>query len=399
MIAEKFLWWLLPGFVLISGNFSPLRIGPILPIFWLLAIYVICKRRLLEKFFLKSGLSVVAMVAIIINAVVVAAYTTMSHQIAGNEFEGAIQPIAYSVMTLCRYILIVLVLIVLSSEEAMKYRNWWVALFVSYFLILVPLYIQVIIHVFFGYEVGYLFPTETGIRYGGFIGEPQTISAWLCCFFFCLIAGMGSDAKASTKIFLYASLIIALVLTQSTAWALASLLFILSRTKLWLFVLVMAGFVFFGLATQIAEKIAVEMFAISERSVTIAAGFELFTNAPINIFFGYGLGLTPYLIVGTDFFSEFPVFNLSHLGRQTIMNSYLEVVYELGMFGSFLYFFILLKASRITSIRQLLILIPILVGIFGDSGGFGAGYFLISIPILLNLSRVGGVSMQPNFVK
>ncbi len=387
MIAEKFLWWLLPAFVLISGNFSPLRFGPILPIFWLLAIYVIINKRLVENFFLKRGLLFVVMVSIMINVVVVVAYTTMSYRLIGDEFEGAINPIAYSLMTLCRYIFVVMVLIVLGREETIRCRNWWLALFVSYCLILASLYIQFILHVFFGYEVGYIFPTVTGVRYGGFIGEPQTISAWLCCFFFCIISDMGSDAKPSNKILLYVSLIMALALTQSTAWVLAFFVFILFRIKIWLIILGIVGTVVLGYAGYIFEKIAAEMFIVSERSITIVAGFELFARSFINIFFGYGVGLTPYLIVGTDVFSEYPFFDLSDLGRQTIMNSYLEIIYEFGLVGSFLYFFLLFRAARIISMRHFLILTPILIGIFGVSGGFGAGYFLISVPILLNLSR------------
>lgn len=388
MIREKFLWWLLPWFVLVSGNFSPLRIGPILPIYWLLAIYAVSKRKVIADYFLKSGLSIIVLVVFGSIAIVIPTYTVISQQIVGNEFEGAMHPIAYSLLAVCRYIFILLILILLGRGGATNNRCWWKALFLGYFLILIPLYLQVILHKFYGFEIGYIFPVETGFRYGGLIGEPQTISAWLCCFFFCLVSDVRGSAKSSLKTFLYVSIVISLILTQSTSWILAFSLFVLLRARLWLIFSVVFGLIISGILAQILDKIFAEMFIISERSITLAAGYELFGKSPLNVFLGYGAGLTPYLLPGTDIFRQYPVFDLSDLGRQTIMNSYLEVVFEMGLIGAFLYFYLLFRALQFSSPKQLLFLAPILIGVFGISGGFGSGYFIVCIPVLLSLSKI-----------
>lgn len=387
MIKEKFLWWLLPLFVLVSGNFSPLRIGPILPIYWLFFIYAVSKRKVITGYFSKSSLSIMGLVVFGSIAIVIATYTVISQQIVGNEFEGALHPIAYSLLAVCRYIFILLILILLCRGGVTNNRSWWNALFLGYFLILVPLYLQVILHKFFNFEIGYIFPVETGFRYGGLIGEPQTISAWLCCFFFCLVSDVRYYAKSSLKTFLYVSIVISLILTQSTSWIMAFSLFVLLRARLWLIFSVVFGLVISGISAQILDKIFAEMFVISERSITLAGGYELFSKSPLNIIFGYGAGLTPYLLPSTDIFHQYPVFNLSDLGRQTIMNTYLEVIFEMGLIGAFLYFYLLFRAVQISSPKQFLCLAPILIGVFGISGGFGSGYFIVCIPILLALSK------------
>ena len=130
-----------------------------------------------------------------------------------------------------------------------------------------------------------------------------------------------------------------------------------------------------------------DVFTVSERSVTVLAGAELFMSSSLNILLGYGVGLTPYLISSTDVFSDYPFFNLSSLGRQNVMNSYLELFFEFGLIGGLLYFYLLIKASRITTAKQLVAILPILTGIFGIGGGFSSGYFLISVPLVLRLSR------------
>lgn len=387
MITDKLLWWLIPGFVLASGNFSPFRIGPILPIFGLLIVYVLSQHGQLIKFFQRNGLVVLAMAAVTASAILMAAYKVMDYQLQGNEFEGAIQPIVYSLMSLCRYLLVVLILIVLTRDDALKYRGWWLALLASYCVILLPLYVQAFLHVFFNFEFGYLFPVENGMRYGGLIGEPQTISAWLFSIFLVLYLGVDDLKTGLAKFLLIVSMLIVLNLTQSTAWILGFFVFVLLRARLGIITLLLVVIVATGVFDRVTDKIIADIFTVSERTVTILAGVELFTSSPLSMLFGYGVGLTPYLINSTDVFTDYPVWNLSDLGRQTVMNSYLEVFFEIGLISGLLYFYLLIKASRITSFREVLTILPILVGVFGISGGFSSGYFLISIPLVLRLSR------------
>lgn len=387
MITDRFLWWLIPGFVLISGNFSQFRIGPVLPIFGLLIIYVLSQHGQLSKFFQRNGLVVLAMAAVTAGAILMATYTVMDYQLQGNEFEGAIQPIAYSLMSLCRNLLVVLVLIILTRDDALNYRRWWLALLTSYCIILLPLYAQAFLHVFFNLDFGYLFPVENGMRYGGFIGEPQTISAWLFSFFLVLYLGVDDRATGLAKFLLIVSILIALVLTQSTAWILGFFTFVLLRARLGMIALIVVVIVATGVVDRVTDKIVADIFTVSERTVTILAGVELFMSNYFSVLFGYGVGLTPYLLKNTDVFANYPLWDLSDLGRQTVMNSYLEVFFEFGLIGGLLYFYMLIKASRITSLRQVFSILPILVGIFGISGGFSSGYFLLSVPLILRLSR------------
>ena len=387
MITDKLLLWLIPGFVLFSGNFSPFRIGSILPIYGLLIVYVLSQHGQLIKFFQRNGLVVLAMAAVTAIAILMAAYKVMEYQLQGNEFEGAIQPIAYSLMSLCRYLLVVMILIVLTRDDALKYRGWWLALLTSYCVILLPLYAQAFLHFFFNFDFGYLFPVDNLMRYGGFIGEPQTISAWLFSFFLVLYLGVDNQTTGLAKFLLIFSILIALNLTQSTAWMLAFFIFVLPRARLGIIALLLVVIVTSGVFDRVTDKIVADIFTVSERTVTLLAGAELFTSSSFTLLFGFGVGLTPYLITNTDVFADYPVWNLSNLGRQTVMNSYLEVFFELGLIGGLLYFYLLIKASRITSFREVLTFLPMLVGIFGISGGFSSGYFLISVPLILRLSR------------
>lgn len=387
MILAKLMWWLIPGFVLISGNFSPFRIGPMLPIFGLLIIYVMSQRGQLSRFFQRNLLVVLAMAALTAGAILIVTYMVMDYELQGNEFKGAIHPIAYALMSLCRCLLVVLVLVVLTRDDVFKYRGWWLALLISYCVILFPLYVQAFSHVFFSIDFGYLFPVENGMRYGGLIGEPQTISAWLFSFFLVLYLGVDGRATGLAKFLLIISVLVALFLTQSTAWMLGFFIFVLLRANLGVIALLLVVIVAAGVSDRVMDKIMADMFTVSERSVTILAGAELFMTNSLSILFGYGVGLTPYLINNTDVFNNYPVWRLSDLGRQTVMNSYLEVFFEFGLVGGLLYFYLLIKASRLTSRSQVLTISPILVGVFGVSGGFSSGYFLIAIPLVLRLSR------------
>ena len=377
----------MPGFVLVSGNFSPFRIGPILPIFGLLIIYVLSQHSQLNNFFQRNGLVVLAMAVVAAGAVLIATYIVIDYKLQGNEFEGAIHPIAYSLMSLCRFLLVVLVLIVLTRDDVLNYRGWWQALLTSYCVIIFPLYLQTLSHVFLNIDFGYLFPTESGMRYGGLIGEPQTISAWLFSFFLVLYFGLDNEASGLVKFLLILSVLIALFMTQSTAWILGFFIFLLLRARLGVIALLLLVAVASGVYDSVINKIIADIFTVSERSVTILAGAELFMTNSLSMLFGYGVGLTPYLINNTDVFNSYPVLSLSDLGRQTVMNSYLEVFFEFGLIGGLVYFYLLVKGARITSLKQVLPILPILVGIFGISGGFSSGYFLISVPLILRLSR------------
>ena len=387
MNTSKLLWMLVPGFVLISGNFSEFRIGPILPIFGLLICFVISEHSQLNKFFQKNVQVMLAIAAVTVGTILMAIHTITDYHLKGDEFEGAIRPIAYSLMSLSRYLLVILVLIVLYCDNTLKNRVWWLPLIVTYCAIAFPLYAQAVFHTIFNIDFGYLFPVENRMRYGGFIGEPQTISAWLVSIYLVLFLGVDEKSAVLKKSLLTFSILTVLTLTQSTAWVLSFFTFVLMRARFGIIALLVVVIVATGLYDHVMGKIIADIFTVSERTITILAGGELLMANLLSLLFGYGTGLTPYLIINTDVFTNYPVWNLSDLGRQTIMNSYLEVFCELGIIGGFMYYYIIIKASRIKSSREMLNILPILVGIFGISGGFSSGYFLISVPLILGLSR------------
>lgn len=384
-------WLLLPLFVLTSGNFSPFRVGLMLPIYAAFIFYVFLHRKDLLDFLRREGvLSLLTLISVTVSIIAVLRSIELYH-IHGTEFLGAINPVFYSTLALLRYIFTLGFLVVYAANIGQNFDRCCTAISVSYFLIFSLLCIQALCYKVGGLEIGYLFPDPRGLRFGGFVGEPQTASAWMFSLFYVLYFRWmhKSDRSMPYGVLLIATQLLSLWFTQSTAWMMAFAVFVASQCNFKYILLLLTCFPFAGILEKLQDKISADLFTISERSISVVAGFQLFSHDLISTVFGYGIGLSPYLIVRTPIFAAYPNFNLSSLGRQTVMNSYLEPLFELGVAGAVILFYFFIKVSGVRKPAQWLALLPLMTGIFGVSGGFMSGYFLLAAPLILHMSANG----------
>ncbi|MHB1014753.1 MAG: hypothetical protein ACYC2W_05685 [Desulfurivibrionaceae bacterium] len=390
MKNDLYFWYSLPLFVAISGNFSPFRFGPILPIYFLFGVYTLLNLKIVGNFFAKNKLAQICGITIIPYFFIFALAGIHDYSLRGNEFLGSIDPLLYSVFTFLHYTLGVFLLVVLANKFYPRTDYIYRSLLTCYLILFLALLAQLVLLLLFGVEFGYIFPVGDMVRYGGIIGEPQTLAAWMFSLFFLLYSFQRPTgfSRSHTGWLLIASQVVSLLLTQSTAWIVAFCVFLLiragRRTRLFLAVLILLAFQVFD--ASIFEKVYVELFHISERSITVVAGFELFSANIYKILFGYGLGLSPYILSNADIFMLYPKLNLAELGRQNVMNSYLEIVFELGLVGSALIFTLMYVAIRIKKLKSIIQILPLFVGIFGVGGGLFSGYFLLAMPLIVRLS-------------
>ena len=385
-----YFWSLAPFVVLLSGNFSPYRIGPILPIFLLITFFVAAKVK--QVFFVlcrekKLALYLIIFVLYSFSSAFVNIY---GFDIQGDEYKGAIDPFFYSSMGILRYILVFAFALVVTRLYTTPDRRIYYSVLTLYSLLFVGLVLQVLSHYFLNINFGYMFYVQDIVRYGGMIGEPQTLSAWIFLSFMFLYA-YNDELRSNhfwSKFFLLSSIFIALLLTQSTAWLLAFLVWILAHVRLSLSSYFLTGFLliiviwFFG--QDVANKIDYDLLRISERSITIVAGYELFTKDISGMLFGYGPTLSSYVLLNTEIFGEYPVFNLSDMGRQNVMNPYLEILFEFGVLGAIIFLVVFFKVFGINSRKKLVALLPIFLGIFGVGSAFVSAYFVLLVPLIVN---------------
>jgi hypothetical protein len=386
---DTYFWLLLPIFVALSGNLTPFRIGPVLPIFVLLAVFVGLNFVYVLKYASGHRYFLIGAIGLSLYFVAFTLLAIPSYALSGNEFFGATNPTLYATFSFLRYVLSISVLIILAHKTYATTGQIYKSMFAAYVIILIPLLIQSIIYALFGVEFGFIFHTGGSVRFGGLIGEPQTISAWLFSIFYFLYATQGREGfpNSTTAWTLLLSQVIVLALTASTAWILAFGVFIFLRLNNAgrLLALIMVGLVVAYSSLTILGKITGELFGISERSITVIAGFEVFISSIHRTLFGYGLGLSPYLLGGTEIFKLYPDLNLSDLGRQDVMNSYLEILFELGVIGAPIFFYLFINAANLRTWSTLVRISPLLIGIFGIGGGFFAGYLLLGIPLISRL--------------
>ena len=375
-------WYLMPIFVLLSGNFSPYRIGPILPIFLLMIFYVVVRFRELIYILRNERFFAFLLSFFVLYSIFVSFLSIEGFAIRGNEFNGAIDPILYSTMGVLRYVAVFLFAAIVSRFETMPSKTIYLSVLTLYMLLIFTLMFQATSFILFDKVFGYIYDVGGIIRYGGVIGEPQTLSAWIFSSFFFLHIYSGSYRKKRyLGFFLLFGVFVALLLTRSTAWIIVMTVFMLIHFRKNIFViflmLLLIAIFSITLGQEVLNKIAHDLFIASERSVTILAGYELFSLNLFTVLFGYGQSLSPYLLVGTNIFETFPQFNLSDLGRQNVMNSYFEIFFELGIFGMLLFFTLVIKALRLKNKEILIALIPLFLGVFSIGGGFSSAYFIL----------------------
>jgi hypothetical protein len=388
MTRDFWFWITLPLLVFLSGNFSPIRIGPALPIFLLFFLYIFINYKSTINFFSKNQVVFLLFICYSLFLILWSFYTSNLFTIAGDEFFGAIDPSLYIILSYARLCLGLFFMVSLYANANKSYKLWTISITVIYWLLFISTLLQFFSHLLFNIDIGYIFYPATGPRYGGLIGEPQTLGAWLFCSFYIVYTlGKVKRRHAFGQALLTASLLASLAMTQSTVWILATALFLLINIKKFWIVALLLFPIVIGFYDSVYEKIITDIFQVSERSITYIGGFEFFSTNFATIFLGYGLGLSPYILVKTYIFSLYPQFNLSDFGRQTVMNSYFEGFFELGIIGFLLYLAALARAIGLNSMRLLIQISPILFGIISVSGGFVSGYFLLSIPLIVFLNK------------
>ncbi len=390
MKQDAYFWILLPIFVAMSGNLAPFRVGPILPIFFLLMAFSILNAQTIVNYFHREKRVFYAAIAMGVFFVAFTLHPMPGLGLRGDEFLGATNPVFYAISTFLRYAICLCSLLTLAHKPYPITGLIRSSLLTTFFILLIPMVLQFLLQIMFGMDFGFVFHTGTGTRYGGLIGEPQTAAAWLTCVFFVLytIERRTGFPQSPMAWLLLGCQILVLLLTSSTAWILAFGIFMLLRLQRKMMLVFGAASVAAlpVLGATIIQKLNAELFQISERSVTIVAGFQAFSVDLRTILFGYGVGLSPYLLGASEIFQLFPDLNLSSLGRQNVMNSYLEIIFEFGVIGAPLFFFLFFRASKIDRWTTAFAIAPVIVGISGVGGGFAAGYLLLAVPLLARLN-------------
>jgi hypothetical protein len=388
MTRAPWFWIGLPLFIFLSGNFSPIKIGPVNPIYLLFFLYVIANYKDIITFFSKKQTTFLLYICYSLLLIFWSFYSSNFFNLVGDEFNGAINPISYLFFSYARLCLGLFFMASLYANANKSYKFWAVSITVIYWLLFISTFFQYFSHLLFGIEMGYIFYPATGPRYGGFIGEPQTLSAWLFCSFYVVFTlGKVNKRHPFGQALLIVSLLVSLSLTQSIVWFIATVIFFLINIKIFWVIRLLFAAMFIGFSSFVYEKIMTDIFQISERSITYIGGFEFFSANLATLFLGYGLGLSPYLLVKSHIFSLYPQFDLSDFGRQIVMNSYLEGLFELGIVGFILYLAALARVIGLDSWRLIIQISPILIGIISVGGGFVSGYFLLSIPLIVFLNK------------
>lgn len=387
MNSNAVFWCGVVGFSLISGNFSPLRLGPILPIFSYLVFIGFLHISLILKFAQKTPFAIYSMLVIIVSGYFASNASIEDFMISGFEFSGAQDPHIYAAMATARLIISIGILIVVAKMFQQNEKNAVIALYFLHAILVISLFFQAIFFNFFDIEIGYIYQNNAGTRFGGILGEPQTLSAWICSTMFCVFSSRNLMVIRGARAWLILSTAASLALTSSTAWIISFIAFMVILSNLALlraFIFLIFSVIFFDV---VYNKLYADLFVVSERSVTLLAGYEFFTDNIGNVIFGYGPGMSPYLLPKSAIFQEFPQLDLSDVGRQNVMNTFLDLTFEFGVIGFVIYAFLVAKALSIQSFNDLKKLLPMLIGMMGVGGGYASGYFLLCAPGLLLLGR------------
>lgn len=197
------------------------------------------------------------------------------------------------------------------------------------------LIIQFLLEVMFNYQFLYIYNEAGILRYGGWVGEPQTAGLLILPGALFIATGVTNQSRIYTLI-----TITALYLTYSTAVILAFLISILLfyRSKIIKrpILIIIIGLIGFTLSAILFGKINQDILNVSSRSITILAGIELI---PRNLFFGTGVGLSPFFLEDTNIFQVYSTLNFTNDFRQNIMSSPIEFITEFGVIGCSIVYF------------------------------------------------------------
>ncbi len=377
-ILNKYLFITLPMFIFLSGNFTPLRVGPITPVyFWIITF--LFNNIASARFFIFHKKYILLLITFLI-LIFVQYFLIFSYELNKfNTFLGSIRTDAYFFMSLIRYFLIMNFILILMTQYEKYFELIKKAIFITFYVLSITLLIQFSLDII-GIKVGYVFPGNFINRYGSFIGEPQTAQAWISLSAFYLLY----NSQITGRLYLIIFLTLSLILTSSSAWIAATIIYfaIENKIKFKNIVQIIMGTIF--LVYLIGDKFFAEFFVVSERSITILAGIDIYSKYFFNIIFGYGVGLSPYVIGESFWFNLYPSMWLGdNFGRQNVMNTPIEYILEFGIYGFILVYAYVSMLKEIGIKINYVLSLPLILGLMTIGGGFVSAYFAIFFPLLI----------------
>lgn len=367
-----------------SGNFSAFKVLSITPIQFLLIGFLILNFH--EMFNAKIKVVTITTVLILMFAALMSFISfKMFYDSDITYFYGAKHPNLQFILSFGRMMLVLLtIIIILSISNVTSFISFMNRYCLSIVLVLtLTLVCQALIYNLSDMHLGYIFYYGERVRYAGFLGEPQTIQGWISSASIAYVL-LKSRQSGSTLIgdknliTIQALNILALYLTESSLWVACTALFYLVYLFKFRFrYAIILSVILALLFAMLGSKINADLLNVSERSITLLAGYELYTRNMFTIIFGYGLGMSPYLIISSSWFEIYPMFLLSEFGRQVVMNSLIGLIFELGL-SVIVVFFIFLMKIRLRRL-ELAVLFFAIMGTMVVGNGFWSPFFLLNL--------------------
>lgn len=270
-----------------------------------------------------------------------------------SSFAGALNPVFYSIASGARYFLAFYIYYSMRKWQFItdKHIDLACRFIINYFFFIVLL--QTVSYSL-GYPLGGYFwggLLYDGVRYDALFGEPSHVHSWLVPAF--IIYSINRDAISYPNLLKVLAL---LVICFSLAWLTALIVFLVYYrfgARGTAFIAMVGAVVSFTFLASVIDfndlKYVVELSGLNERTITYFAGWEMYAG---NWLFGYGVGATPYLLPLTDWFSNYPSYDLSEFGRQNVMSTPLAVLYEFGLVGTLIIIFLLVDLFRDSRFRS-----------------------------------------------
>ena len=393
VIRRNYLYTLIAVLALcFSGNFSEFKLFSATPIQLLLILYLMLNIKALVR--AKTSQPIMLFILYIL-AVIILGYINFRYSLTQDikYFSGALDPFLYFLLSFIRVIMLILIVYLIANKIDVSSEHEFVISFtkIAFYTLSVSVILQALLSSTNSVTYGFMYFYGDQPRYGSFFGEPQTLQSWITSAFvsnICLASRLNQKHIVFKKKFLAMQLIhiLSLYLTSSTVWIFATFVFytvIAFRFRL-VNVIIFIGVGFF-IALVLMNKIVADLLTVSERSITILAGAEIYLLDIYNVLFGYGLGMSPYLIIGTNWFENYSIFLMSDFGRQIVMNSFLGLLFEVGILAVLpitLYSLRILMFGRHISATFL----AGFVGTLSIGNGFWApSFILILVAMLLSI--------------
>ena len=367
----------------LSSPFYGLRLGPISP-FYLLLIPLILKAR----FMIPREQLVLFLLLIILPIYSYYIFNSYCYK-SCDSFLGAIHPLVYSFLYYIRYLVAIYTLWIVVSKDILQVKQLVLLLNLVILIFFILSVVQLSLFNM-GIVIGEVFE-EGGIILGGkrfdvLFGEPNHVHSWLIPAY--IVLNTIRRTPITKDPYFYAVLTV-LIISFSTAWFLVISIYIIFKLSKTLsfsltipLIIAVLLFLFNYLVVDMADfKVIKELITINQRSVTILAGWEFFRN---EVLFGYGVGMSPFFLPNSNIFAQYPVFNMSDLGRQNVMSTPLSIVFEFGVAGTIL---LLISLGRYLGVIYRSGLLPILLITFIPYLMVGSGF--VAIPHLFNLLCLG----------